>query len=232
MSLRADAVLFDKDGTLFEFGATWNAWGRDALRDLSGGDGDALLALAAASRFDLEREVFLPDSPIIAGTNREAAECLAGALPHLVADEVERYLMLAAAEAPLVEAAPLVALMARLDGLGLPLGVMTNDAEFAARAHLRAAGIEQAFRFIAGFDSGHGAKPDPAPLLAFARAVGMVPERIVMVGDSPHDLTAGRAAGMQTVAVLTGPIAAEVLAPHADVILPHIGHLPDWLGAA
>ena len=140
--------------------------------------------------------------------------------------------MLAAAEAPLVEAAPLVALMARLDGLGLPLGVMTNDAEFAARAHLRAAGIEQAFRFIAGFDSGHGAKPDPAPLLAFARAVGMVPERIVMVGDSPHDLTAGRAAGMQTVAVLTGPIAAEVLAPHADVILPHIGHLPDWLGAA
>ncbi|MCR8546818.1 HAD family hydrolase [Salipiger sp. P9] len=231
MSLRADAVLFDKDGTLFEFGATWNTWGRMALRHLSGGDAAALQALAEAARFDLEQEVFLPESPVVAGTNREAAECLAGALPHLVADEVERYLMLTGSEAPLVEVVPLAPLMARLDGLGLPLGVMTNDAEFAARGHLRSVGIEAAFRFIAGFDSGYGAKPAPAPLLAFADVVAIAPERVVMVGDSPHDLSAGRAAGMQTVAVLTGPIPAETLAPLADVVLPDIGHLPGWLGA-
>ncbi|MBN9888326.1 HAD family hydrolase [Salipiger abyssi] len=231
MSLRADAVLFDKDGTLFEFGATWNAWGHNALRELAGGCDASLSALATASRFDLVQGAFLPDSPVVAGTNREAAECLAGALPHLVAEEVERYLTETGSEAPLIEAVPLVPLMARLDALGLALGVMTNDAEIAARAHLRSAGIEMAFRFIAGFDSGFGAKPDPAPLLAFADAVGLLPGRVVMVGDSPHDLSAGRAAGMQTVAVLTGPIGAAELAPLADVVLPDIGHLPAWLGA-
>ncbi|EPX85444.1 HAD-superfamily hydrolase, subfamily IA, variant 1 family protein [Salipiger mucosus DSM 16094] len=51
-----------------------------------------------------------------------------------------------------------------------------------------------------------------------------------MVGDSTHDLIAGRAAGMQCVGVLTGPAAAEDLASQADVVLPDIGHLPGWLG--
>ncbi|EAU47400.1 HAD family hydrolase [Salipiger bermudensis] len=231
MRLRADAVLFDKDGTLFEFGATWNAWGREALQHLSEGCEATLLALAEAARFDLETQSFRADSPVVAGTNREAAACLASVLPGRSASEVEAYLEISGAEAPLVEAAPLVPLMAQLEALGLALGVMTNDAESVAHAHLGHAGIRGVFDFIAGFDSGFGAKPDPAPLLAFADRLGLAPGRIVMVGDSPHDLTAGRAAGMQTVAVLTGPIAADSLAPLADAVLPDVGHLPGWLTA-
>ena len=50
-----------------------------------------------------------------------------------------------------------------------------------------------------------------------------------MVGDSRHDLIAGRAAGMQTVGVLTGMAELADLAPFADVVLPDIGHLPLWL---
>jgi phosphoglycolate phosphatase len=52
-----------------------------------------------------------------------------------------------------------------------------------------------------------------------------------MVGDSLHDLDAGRAAGMRTVAVLTGIADRAALAPHADVVLGHIGELPDWIAA-
>jgi len=37
---------------------------------------------------------------------------------------------------------------------------------------------------------------------------------------------------MQTVGVLTGPASADVLAPHADAVLPDIGHLPGWLSDA
>ncbi|MDO6588277.1 HAD family hydrolase [Salipiger sp. 1_MG-2023] len=231
MSLRADAVLFDKDGTLFEFGATWDAWGRKTLMALSGGDAALMAALAQASGFDLVNQRFTADSPVIAGTNRQAAECLASALPHRSADEVEAHLLGTADDAPLVQAVPLLPLLSDLRALGLALGVMTNDAEAAARIHLRKAGVEQQFAFIAGFDSGHGAKPDPAPLLAFSTATGIAPARIVMVGDSEHDLVAGRGAGMQTVAVLTGPIREDRLAPHADVVLPDIGHLPSWLAA-
>jgi hypothetical protein len=55
------------------------------------------------------------------------------------------------------------------------------------------------------------------------------PETVLMVGDSLHDLKAGRAAGMRTAGVLTGIAAAEDLAPFADVVLPDIGLCPRWL---
>jgi phosphoglycolate phosphatase len=112
---------------------------------------------------------------------------------------------------------------------GLRLGVATNDSEAPARQHLAAHGITDCFDFIVGYDSGHGPKPGPGMCLAFAAACGIAPGRIAMVGDSRHDLQAGRAAGMRTVAVLTGIAEARDLAPLADAVLPDIGALPDWL---
>jgi phosphoglycolate phosphatase len=50
-----------------------------------------------------------------------------------------------------------------------------------------------------------------------------------MVGDSLHDLHAGRAAGMRTVGVLTGPAPRAELSPEADIVLGSIAELPDWL---
>jgi phosphoglycolate phosphatase len=134
-----------------------------------------------------------------------------------------------AESAPQANATPLVPLFDGLRARGLRLGVATNDAEGPARAHLNAAGVSGHFDFVAGFDSGHGAKPSPGQLLAFARAVGVAPDRVAMVGDSTHDLIAGRNAGMVTVGVLTGMAGAQDLRPFADAVLPDIGHLPDWL---
>jgi|TARA_R110002124_G_scaffold11573_10_gene54907 phosphoglycolate phosphatase len=228
--MELDGILFDKDGTLFDFGATWNIWAADLIHELADGNAGVAQRIALAADFDLVREEFHPSSPIIAGTNREAAECIARALPDRDVEELESLMTLRAAAAPL---APPVDLGPFLDGLlarGLKLGVMTNDSEYAARAHLNSAGILQRFLYIAGFDSGHGAKPAPGPLLAFARLLDLRPDRVAMVGDSTHDLIAGRAAGMATIAVLTGPARAEELAPFADVVLPDIGHIPDWLG--
>jgi phosphoglycolate phosphatase len=87
---------------------------------------------------------------------------------------------------------------------GYALGVATNATRSELDAHLDAAGIALAFDFVAGCDSGHGAKPGPGMCLAFAAHLGCAPETVVMVGDSLHDLKAGRAAGMRTVGVLTG----------------------------
>ncbi|MGL4237933.1 HAD family hydrolase, partial [Tabrizicola sp.] len=106
-----------------------------------------------------------------------------------------------------------------------------NDSEAPARQHLANHGITDCFDFIAGYDSGHGAKPAPGMCLAFARAFALDPARVAMVGDSRHDLEAGRAAGMRTVAVLTGIAKRDELSPHADVVLPDIGAIPDWLSA-
>lgn len=227
--MRVDGILFDKDGTLFDFGATWNVWAGGVIDELSGGDPARAAAIAEAIRYDLPRRAFRPDSPVIAGTNREAAELVASALPGRDVDELEIFLMESAAAAPLNPPVPLAPLLDGLSAAGLALGVMTNDAEAVARAHLGQAGVLDRFGFVAGFDSGHGAKPSAAPLLAFARQAGLAPERVVMVGDSLHDLEAGRAAGMICLGVLTGMATEADLAPHADAVLPHIGHLPDWV---
>lgn len=224
-----EGILFDKDGTLFDFRATWDVWAADLIADLSAGDAGVAGRIADAIAFDMAASRFLPHSPVIAGTNREAAECVATALPGRPVDELEIVLMERAAMAPLAPAVPLPPFLDGLAGRGLTLGVMTNDSERAARAHLAHAGIEDKLDFIAGFDSGFGAKPAPDPLLAFARQAGLAPERVVMVGDSTHDLLAGRRAGMRTLGVLTGVAGAGELAPLADMVLPDIGHIPAWL---
>ena len=228
--MQIDGLLFDKDGTLFDFGATWNGWAQRVIATLAQGDGARAEALATAVRFDLGAGRFHRDSPVIAGTNREVAELLATVLPGRAVPELELLLIDHSETAEQAPAVPLAPFLDGLRGRGLRLGVMTNDAEASAHAHLGRAGVADRFDFIAGFDSGHGAKPAPGPLLAFARATGLDPARVAMVGDSTHDLLAGRAAGMRTVGVLTGMAGAEDLAPLADVVLPDIGHIPAWLG--
>ena len=65
----------------------------------------------------------------------------------------------------------------------------------------------------------------------FCRATGLSPARVAMVGDSLHDLEAGRAAKMHRIAVLTGIATAADLAPHADAVMPDIAGLADWIDA-
>lgn len=223
-------VLFDKDGTLFDFNATWSDWAERLFQDLSGGDGTLAEALARAAGYDLALRAFDPESPVIAGTPDEVASILLPHLPQTDGGRLVARMNALAASAPLTQAVPLAPLLARLRAAGLSLGVATNDAEAPALAHLEMAMVAPFFDFVAGSDSGHGAKPDPGPLLAFARATGLRPAEVVMVGDSTHDLLAGRAAGMACVAVLTGPAGRADLAPYADAVLPDIGHLPGWLG--
>ncbi|WP_341198410.1 HAD family hydrolase [Lentibacter algarum] len=226
---RIEAVIFDKDGTLFDFASTWEAWALAFLRRL-GRDEAHAREMAAAVGFDYEAQVFHSDSIVIAGMPSEIAEALAAHLPEWEQGALVDLLNEEAGNAPQAEAAPLVPLLSGLRAAGLKLGVATNDAEAPALAHLASAGVTELFDFVAGFDSGYGGKPAPGQLLAFCQAVGVAPEASVMVGDSTHDLHAGHAAGMRTVAVLTGMADEATLAPLADVVLPNIGHLPEWLG--
>jgi phosphoglycolate phosphatase len=226
--MRADGILFDKDGTLFDFNATWIAWVEALIGRWAGSDADLGSRLAVAVGFDRAARAFLPGSVVIAGTPDDVATALAPVLARPALALVP-LLNAEAACAPMAEAVPLVPLLTGLRAKGLMLGVATNDGEAPARAHLEAAGVTGLFDYIAGSDSGHGGKPAPGICLGFAAATGLDPARVVMVGDSTHDLRAGRAAGMQTVGVLTGLASAEVLAPFADAVLADIGALPSWL---
>lgn len=222
-------VVFDKDGTLFDFAATWEAWAKSFLLRLCEGDLEKAARVGATIGFDLNKQTFAPSSVVIAGTPEEVTLALLPHFTHLDQRTLQEVINEEAEQAPQSEAVPLVPLLSGLRGRGLRLGVATNDAETPARAHLAQAGVTGLFDFIAGYDSGYGGKPAPGQLLGFAEAMQIDPAQVIMVGDSTHDLHAGRAAGMGTVAVLTGLASERTLAPFADVVLPDIGHLPDWL---
>ena len=220
------ALLFDKDGTLFDFHRSWSVWTVGLLDTLAPADTARQDRLAEVIGFDRAGQRFRPGAQFIGGT---LAETCALMLPHLPGEWTAESLRLWAGEqasrAQMVPPLPLAPLLDGFRGRGLGLGVATNDAEHAARVQLRAAGIDTRFDLILGYDSGYVPKPAPDMLMAFAAHLGLAPAAVAMVGDSTHDLHAGRMAGMTTVAVLTGIAEAGELAPHADIVLDDIGGL-------
>lgn len=94
---------------------------------------------------------------------------------------------------------------------GHALGVVTSKMEQFARRGLALFHLEQYFPVAVFHDDVVKHKPDPEPLLLAADRVGVAPEQVIYVGDSTHDIVAGRAAGMTTVAVLWGPFSRSLL---------------------
>ena len=224
-------VIFDKDGTLFDFQSTWGIWTAQVLVRIAGSDGVLLGQLARALGYDTEARRVQPGSVIVAGTPMEIAAVIHGYMPAMSQTQIFDWLNKEAETAPQVLVTDLHRLTAELRRINLGLCVMTNDAENPARAHLASVEALDLFDFVIGSDSGFGAKPDAAPLLALADKMDIPAAACVMVGDSTHDLRAGRAAGMRVVAVLTGLAEVAELAPLADAVLPDVSYLPAWISA-
>ncbi len=224
-------VLFDKDGTLIDFTATWREAIEKIASHLAGGDENLTLTLCDAVGYDMRTKVFLPGSPVVAGSVDMVAELMASILPKWSAAQIEDLANRTALEMGADDLAPVGRLretLVALREMGCSLGVATHDAEATAHANIRTLGVDDLFDFVAGYDSGHGHKPGPGMPNAFAAAIGADPAETVMVGDSVHDLGAGRAAGCAlSVGVLTGPATEAELAPEGDMVLPSIADLPD-----
>ncbi|MEM7753261.1 MAG: HAD family hydrolase [Pseudomonadota bacterium] len=223
--MNVEGIIFDKDGTLFDFSATWTAPFLVLLEELASGEMHAKAAEVLG--FDVGAGRFRADSLVIASTTGEVAWALAPVLSREPIEIIETLNRIGqtARQVPAVDLHPVLSAL-QVHG---PLGLVTNDSEAPARAHLSQAGVLDLFDFIAGYDSGFGAKPEPGQLLGFAEALGVRPDATLMVGDSRHDLAAARAAGMVPVGVLTGVAGEADLADLAAVVLPDIGALGAWI---
>ncbi len=218
------AVLFDKDGTLFNFDATWADWTRRVIMRLNA-DETMRGRLAEACGYDWAGNRFVEGSIIVNATGDETAAAWMAVDGALTRAGIERAFDAEYGGMELAPVCDLAAVLGELRARGLVLGIATNDAEANARAHTEQAGVADMFDFIAGCDSGFGAKPDAGMVRGFARAVGVTCEQVAMVGDSTHDLRAGRAAGAMCVGVLSGPAGRADLEGLADVVLADIGGL-------
>ena len=67
-------ILFDKDGTLFDFHQTWGNWSKTFLLDLVAGDESRAREMAVAVGFDFDLARYHEDSLLVHGTPSGIAE--------------------------------------------------------------------------------------------------------------------------------------------------------------
>ena len=99
-----------------------------------------------------------------------------------------------------------------LTGRGVRMAVVTSKLEPSARRSLEFLGLARHFQAVVGLESTVRHKPDPEPVRHALGVLAAAPGQAVFVGDSPHDVVAGNAAGVATVAALWGPFTRDELA--------------------
>ena len=215
------AVLFDLDGTLI-----------DSAPDLAGTGNDMRLARGLAP---LPYEHFRPmvgaGARGMVGIALQVGPSDAG-FTELRDEFLARYEQRMTQQTQVFEAMRPV--LAALQALGLPWGIVTNKAQRFTNPLVRALGLQAQAAVVISGDTTPHAKPHPAPLLEAARQMALLPEHCIYVGDDLRDVQAGRAAGMGTVAAAWGYLGAgePIGAWGADHVIETPGQLLNLLTMA
>ena len=109
---------------------------------------------------------------------------------------------------------------------GHPLAVVTSKSDWLAKRALELVGLDADFPVLIGCDSCTNHKPHPEPVERALALLNVPREQALFVGDSPHDVESGRAAGVYTVAVTWGAFSrAEMEASGADIVIHDVSEL-------
>lgn len=229
-------ILFDKDGTLVDFHATWFAAGDTLAMRAAEGNRERANLLMEQAGFDFETHRYLPDSVFAAGTNADIVELwypeLDLAARNVILADFNSFTSSQDAATP-VPLAGCRDTLTTLHARGLKLGIATNDSTSGAERTLLALGVAQMFEAAYGYDAVANPKPAPDTVYAFCDLTGLKPSQLAMVGDNRHDLEMAKAGGVGlAVAVLSGTGTRESLTPLADIVLDSISDLPAYLASA
>ncbi|MEU6068299.1 MULTISPECIES: HAD family hydrolase [Streptomyces] len=201
MTIHAQALLFDNDGTLVSslesVDRCWARWAR-------------------------EYGITAEDFARVELHGRTAVETVADLLPAgVVAEAVARVEQLEVEDVPDGGVRLLPGTRDFLDLLPAERwAVVTSATRRLAEARLDAVGIRP--KMLVAADDVTRGKPDPEPYLLAARRLGVDPARCVVFEDAPAGLRAGRAAGMTTVALATTHPADELV---ADLVVDDLSAL-------
>ncbi len=226
-------ILFDKDGTLIEVNDTWLPIYRQMLSELFETDVDGADTLLEKAGLDRATDTFKPGSALAAGTTRQLISIWWPGLD--AAGIAEKVRILDHDYAPLVKAAlkPLMALepvFAELKGMGMRLGVATNDSHVSATNHMSHIGMIGHFEDIIAADTVEVPKPSGNMIRRFSDITGLRPEEIAMVGDNSHDMEEARNGGAGlAIAVLSGNAKHQDIAHLADHTIASVAELPALL---
>ncbi|MBI1764744.1 MAG: HAD-IA family hydrolase [Acidobacteria bacterium] len=110
--------------------------------------------------------------------------------------------------------------LAELKGRGHRLGIVSSKLRAGVERGLRLFALQEFFAVIIAADDVTRHKPHPEPLWRALERFEAAPHHALYVGDSIHDIAAGRAANMTTAAAAWGPFPrTELEAQQPDYVL-------------
>jgi phosphoglycolate phosphatase len=227
-------ILFDKDGTLLDYSATWLPVLHSAALVAARGNAKIARHMLIATGYAPEQGLIRSNSILAVCNALEIAEAWRSLQDdwdlQILASEIDRI----CAEEGAISAVAVPGLRDALSDLkteGLKLAVGSSDSHAGIKATLGRFDVLHLFDFLAGYDSGYGVKPSPGMVLGFCEAQALPPAEVAVVGDNVHDLEMGKNAGCAfVIGVLTGNSTREDLEGHADYVLESVADLPEFLG--
>jgi len=234
-------IIFDKDGTLIDFAATWVPLIRKRvaflLKKLGRNDDELGAFLLKSWGIDpisgrIDPRGPCPVSPrsdeIIIGTMAlyqhgypwdESKQLVAQAFDEADADGDWRE--------KVVPVKGVATVLSRLRRDGFHTALATNDERKDTEAILNHLGMEGLFDMILCAGEVNLPKPHPETILTICRQLGIDPQEAVMVGDSVADMMTGKRAGVAlTIGILEGGVTArEELEKVADIVVDSVREL-------
>ena len=206
-------ALFDMDGVLYDsMGNHAVAWVQSMKKFGINMTADDAYATEGARGVDTIRYMVKQQQ------NREITEAEAQAMY----DEKSR-IFHSMPEAPIMPG--ILDLMEQIQQAGISIGVVTGSGQKPLIARiLRDFGKYVSPEHITtAYDVPRG-KPNPDPyLIGLKKAGNLLPSEAIVVENAPLGVRAGRAAGIYTIAVNTGPLADEVLLDAgASILFPSV----------
>ncbi len=207
-------LLFDIDGTLLLSDGVGRRTIREALTEIVGRPVTSdTVAFSGRTDPAIMRDVLMESGCSLEEANELLPQCLEAFAAIFCERVEERHMTVLPGVHELLDTVA--------SRYGLPLGLVTGNLDVTAEAKLRAAGLEGYFSFGAYGSDHENRNLLPGVAMQRSEAHGHTPaaERTVVIGDTEHDISCSRYAGVSVVAVATGKIPYDVLEAHQPDLL-------------
>ena len=220
--LNVEAVLFDLDGTLIDSIESYYRIVEIALKELGFPSVSRKRILQASQRDPFDWSEVLPDIP--GKTLEETSKKIWPVLEKIYPEEFLKNVHPFPCTRSILETL-------HAAKIKIAIATATNKKFINDKMNiLDQTGVSNLIEFVICGDDVKRKKPYPDSLLLCQERLGITSDKCVYIGDMGTDIDAGKAAGMKTIAVLTGfETRKELEAKQPDAILTSIADLPDVL---
>ena len=234
-NFKAEAIIFDKDGTLIDFDAMWGTWTLQLADRLQASVKlDVRQALCDSYGYDIARRRILPDGKLTCTPMWKLRELMldvaqsAGISDHRAQGLVDEAWFV---PDPVTLAKPFTnvrKLFTNIHERGIKIAIATTDDRKPTEAMLRAFRVSDLITTMVCADDGIKAKPAPDMVTTICAHMNIDPRKAIVIGDTVADLQMGRSAGAgYVIGVLSGVGLLEHLTPLADILIDTVDSLQD-----